>query len=367
MIAPGPIDVDIPLLKTFVTEAKFLNHSQRSRVLWPDVDLCSVKSNHVEKVVGDQGDRGWCDSFTGHIGGDPVTDDSTRNRAVDYVCHVDLANNFSLVFDQKRQACLVIVCAKQRADHAFYVKGIGCVRTGGLPRAKPGSVLQQALLKHLGVSHADKPQAHIAVSESKRHGHGVKISGMSNSNVADDKKLLRAQLAKQRPALSAQSGVSQKLQQAITELATQTNAKVVAAYLPFGSEPDIGGFIAAAAGLGIRLIMPVSVADGTLRWVNYDGRMAPGIFGFAEPIGEPATVADADLILVPASAVDATGARLGKGKGYYDIALSSVGNAAKTAAVVYDQEVLNKVPTEPHDQTMDYLVTPSGFKAAASR
>lgn len=149
-----------------------------------------------------------------------------------------------------------------------------------------------------------------------------------------------------------------KLASQLNSLVAKTRAKTVAAYLPFGTEPDIEGFLDEATRAGFTLIMPVSLPDGNLRWVVYAGAKAPGIFGFDEPVGTPTQLSNADLILVPASAADETGARLGKGKGFYDRALADLSSGAKTAAIVYDQELLERVPTEPHDRPVDFVVTP---------
>jgi 5-formyltetrahydrofolate cyclo-ligase len=70
-------------------------------------------------------------------------------------------------------------------------------------------------------------------------------------------------------------------------------------------------------------------------------------------------VRDADVVLVPALAVDRDGHRLGRGRGYYDRALESV--TAPVVAVVYDDDVIDDVPIEPHDRCVDGRLTPSGY------
>ncbi|MFM7029837.1 MAG: 5-formyltetrahydrofolate cyclo-ligase [Micrococcales bacterium] len=189
---------------------------------------------------------------------------------------------------------------------------------------------------------------------------------MSNPDAADDKKLLRARLSEERKAHSRDGSVRPKLADQLRTLVAETGAHTVAAYLPFGTEPDIGGFVESAAANGVRLIMPVSNTDGTLNWVVFDGSMSPGIFGFNEPTGEPARLESADLILLPASAADLGGTRLGKGKGFYDRALGQLQGSVKCAAVVYESEVLEKVPSEAHDQPVDFVVTPERIIAVGS-
>ena len=69
--------------------------------------------------------------------------------------------------------------------------------------------------------------------------------------------------------------------------------------------------------------------------------------------GEPPrgvdAVARADVVLVPALAVDAAGRRLGRGGGSYDRALARVGPLVPLIALIYDDELVEQVPAEGHD------------------
>jgi 5-formyltetrahydrofolate cyclo-ligase len=67
----------------------------------------------------------------------------------------------------------------------------------------------------------------------------------------------------------------------------------------------------------------------------------------------------AEVVVVPALAADRTGVRLGRGRGYYDRALTrSVG---RIVAVVYDDELMPALPSEPHDRRVDEVLQPSGL------
>ena len=80
-----------------------------------------------------------------------------------------------------------------------------------------------------------------------------------------------------------------------------------------------------------------------------------------------AAVADADVVLVPALAVGADGARLGRGGGSYDRALARVPAGRPRTALLYDGELLPGVPAEPHDQRVTGVVTPSGARHLVER
>jgi 5-formyltetrahydrofolate cyclo-ligase len=66
------------------------------------------------------------------------------------------------------------------------------------------------------------------------------------------------------------------------------------------------------------------------------------------------------VVVVPALAVARDGARLGRGGGYYDRALQHVRADAVLVALVFDDELLDELPVEAHDQPVSAVVTPSG-------
>ena len=67
----------------------------------------------------------------------------------------------------------------------------------------------------------------------------------------------------------------------------------------------------------------------------------------------------ADLVLLPALAVDRLGWRLGRGGGSYDRALTRVGTPIPTVALLYDGELLDRVPAGRHDQRVRLIARPS--------
>jgi 5-formyltetrahydrofolate cyclo-ligase len=142
-------------------------------------------------------------------------------------------------------------------------------------------------------------------------------------------------------------------------------AGTIAAYYSFGTEPDTHGLIFALWKRGGYVVLPVLLPDGDLDWASYEGpdSLAPGPRGLlqpTEPARGPGTVARADLVLVPALAVDARGYRLGRGGGSYDRALARVGGQVPTIALIYDDELLPTVPAEAHDQRVRVAARPAG-------
>jgi 5-formyltetrahydrofolate cyclo-ligase len=123
-------------------------------------------------------------------------------------------------------------------------------------------------------------------------------------------------------------------------------ARCVAAYEPLRTEPGSVDLLDALGRLGITVLLPVLLADRDLAWVAR-GTDAAG------------SLADAQLVLVPALAVDRRGHRLGRGGGSYDRALARVAAGTPVLALVFDDEVLPVVPVDPWDRPVTGALTPS--------
>jgi 5-formyltetrahydrofolate cyclo-ligase len=139
------------------------------------------------------------------------------------------------------------------------------------------------------------------------------------------------------------------------------------AYVPLGAEPGSIEMLDALLRQADRVLLPVArtTADDSavaLQWGEYHpGQLVTARFGLLEPAGPwlpAAAVADASVLLVPALAVDRTGARLGRGRGFYDRTLVLRNPEARLIAVVRDDELLDEVPYEPHDVPMTHALTP---------
>jgi 5-formyltetrahydrofolate cyclo-ligase len=177
--------------------------------------------------------------------------------------------------------------------------------------------------------------------------------------IEQQKRELRADLKSRRAGREYDPESASALCVQMAELCLSNGATKIACYLAYGNEPDTELFIDWAIENEIEVVLPVSNQDGSLSWVQFEGESQPGIFGFAEPVGKPGSLESSDLIFIPALAVDGRGQRLGKGKGYYDRALAALEAAAPVIAVVFEDELLEAVPTEDHDHPVDAAVTPS--------
>lgn len=156
-----------------------------------------------------------------------------------------------------------------------------------------------------------------------------------------------------------------------------TPGSTVCAYVPVGSEPGTPDMLDELLHLAGRVLLPVAhtAPDDTslpLQWGEYhSGELVTGLWGLQEP-PEPwlpeSALAEAELVLLPALAVDRRGVRLGRGGGFYDRSLAARAPGARLVAVVRDAEFVDQLPSEPHDVPMTHALTPErGLIALASR
>lgn len=209
---------------------------------------------------------------------------------------------------------------------------------------------------------------------------------------------LRARVAAARRARSdaarivARAQIATHLFDALTRMARERPLRAqqlpftVCTYLPLPSEPLPPRLVVDLIDAGIRVLAPVTVDAAPLDWCVIDRRSVPdvealttagafaaGPFGIAEPTGRrlgPAAIRGADVVLIPALAIDLTGTRLGRGGGHYDRSLSLLGPPDASAnpvipvrtprliAVLFDGEIVAELPHEAHDVRVTDVVTP---------
>ena len=142
-------------------------------------------------------------------------------------------------------------------------------------------------------------------------------------------------------------------------------------YLGVGSEPPSVPLIQALSGHGHEVLLPVCEPDRRLSWVYWTpdvtfvrSRYAP----ILEPDGARhglEIMAGVAALVIPATALDRSGNRIGQGGGYYDIFLASLATRVPNlplAAMIYDEELLpaGSIPSEEFDRKVPAALTPSG-------
>jgi len=118
---------------------------------------------------------------------------------------------------------------------------------------------------------------------------------------------------------------------------------------------------------GAQLALP-AIAEGKLifrAWVPGMQLRRVG-FGLSEP-GPEAKEVDPDIVFVPMLAFDLDGNRIGYGKAYYDGGIARLREKKRivAAGLAFEEQCVETVPTEPHDQKLDYVITEEGVRFSA--
>ena len=180
-----------------------------------------------------------------------------------------------------------------------------------------------------------------------------------------DKTELRAGMNELRAELSARNpDAGEMLADKFPMKLLERYGPVVAGYLPIGDEIDPQPLMQKLEAAGAQLCLPRVNDDGegmTYRAWSFGEPLEDRPFGLKEP---PAAseIAFPTLILVPLLAFDNSGNRLGYGKGHYDRALESLREQGRAfaCAVAFHGQLIDAVPSEPHDQLLEWAITEIG-------
>ncbi|WP_079161458.1 5-formyltetrahydrofolate cyclo-ligase [Streptomyces fodineus] len=191
-----------------------------------------------------------------------------------------------------------------------------------------------------------------------------------------DKRTLRRELLALRSRLTDDDvgETGRVLARRALDLPELAHARTVAAYVSVGSEPGTRALLDTLRARGVRVLLPALLPDNDLDWGEYTGPDSlarvqhGGKMALFEPSGTrlgPDAVTAADVVLLPGLAVDARGMRLGRGGGSYDRVLARLDRAGvrpRLVVLLYDTEVVARVPAEAHDKPVHAVVTPSGVR-----
>jgi 5-formyltetrahydrofolate cyclo-ligase len=182
-----------------------------------------------------------------------------------------------------------------------------------------------------------------------------------------DKALLRAEILARRRLLTRGTRVvtASSVREHVVAAVRGAGAARVCAYVPLGTEPGSQVLLDALTVGGVDVLVPVLLNDMDLDWAMYEGpwSLVTTARGLREPAGTRlgvAAIAAADVVIVPALAVDRAGRRLGRGGGSYDRALTRVRPGVPVVALLHDGELVDRVPVAAHDRAVTHVVTPGG-------
>jgi 5-formyltetrahydrofolate cyclo-ligase len=132
-------------------------------------------------------------------------------------------------------------------------------------------------------------------------------------------------------------------------------------FASFGAEVETLEIIKNSISMGKAAMIPKVGKDGLeIYEIKSMDELSPGYMGIPEPEPRPETMRrldDIDMVVIPGVAFDGKGSRLGYGKGYYDKLLSKMKKKIPIVAPAYEEQVVEYIPSEPHDIKIDKIVT----------
>jgi 5-formyltetrahydrofolate cyclo-ligase len=184
-------------------------------------------------------------------------------------------------------------------------------------------------------------------------------------------KSLKAEIRKQRlaarDAIPPETRIEKSLAMADFSDAIEFEpGAVISGFMPIRSEADIRPLMARLKARGARLGLPVVLNRETIvfRELLPTAPLLDTGFGTFGP-GPEAAVLDPDILLVPLSAFDEKGHRIGYGAGHYDRAIARLHGKSLTPRLIgiaFDVQRVEEVPSEQHDVQLDAILTESGLK-----
>lgn len=185
--------------------------------------------------------------------------------------------------------------------------------------------------------------------------------------MSSDKKALRQGMLARRDALDPEERIAMSLAMADAADAIPIEpGMTVAGYLPIRSEPDLRPLLSALRSRGAVLCLPVVLDRETIVFRRFDreGELVSAGFGTFGP-GPEQPELDPDLLLVPLSAFDRVGNRLGYGAGHYDraiVRLRAKGRAPRLIGAAFSCQEAEAVPVEAHDVPLAAILTENGLR-----
>jgi 5-formyltetrahydrofolate cyclo-ligase len=155
----------------------------------------------------------------------------------------------------------------------------------------------------------------------------------------------------------------------LVEIARELHATFVVAYVALSDEVSVEPFLKHLDGRGVPTLVPRVVVPGRVELAVW----SPGCSLVRDVEGVPAPQElsgwpdGSGLLVVPGRIFDTEGGRIGRGRGYYDRFLAEARAGVVVAGAAYEVQVVDRIPREPHDAGVDWLVTETGRRNFANR
>ncbi|NBN65250.1 5-formyltetrahydrofolate cyclo-ligase [Microvirga tunisiensis] len=203
------------------------------------------------------------------------------------------------------------------------------------------------------------------VSDIPNPDLGTYAGAEADADIGARKAAVRKQALARRAALPLPERIEASLMLAeAAGLLGLPGGVTVAGFWPIRDEIDPRPLLFRLGELGHPLCLPVVVGPRLVfRRLTRETQLVRAGFGTVVP-DERAPELTPDVLLMPLSAYDDRGWRLGYGRGYYDTAIAdlmAVGHPVRRIGLAFSVQQVDHVPTEPHDQPLEAILTEQGL------
>lgn len=188
-----------------------------------------------------------------------------------------------------------------------------------------------------------------------------------NQAMSSAKETIRFEAIKHRAKISVFDDLEdpEKACDLFFDIFKDVSGKVIATYWPKEHEFDVRYILEHALKRGAKCALPVVEKDcKILKFYEWSEQtsLVKGAFNVMQPDTQTAPELEPDIVIVPLLAFDLRGNRIGYGGGYYDATLADLRTRKPDIDAVgvcfAAQAVIFKLPTEDHDEKLDWVITP---------
>lgn len=181
-----------------------------------------------------------------------------------------------------------------------------------------------------------------------------------------NKEVIRQRALSKRRSLSSQQihSRSERIGERLFALSVFRKAKLVLFYISLPEEVQTHGMIKGCFREAKKVaVTTVDCATGEIvpfEIKKPDFDLICGAFDIPEPAEKdryPVYLPEIDLVVVPGVAYSEKGERIGFGGGFYDRLLRQLRPDSTSVAVCFECQIMDNVPCEEHDVSVDCIVT----------
>ncbi len=193
---------------------------------------------------------------------------------------------------------------------------------------------------------------------------------LTSMNIPSSKQVLRKRMRDMLKNIPHEEkrNASQRIVQSIATLPVYKRCSLVFGFIPMQSEPDLSLLYDLALSQGKKVAFPRCLSDGQMSYHlvgrNWREHLIVSSYGNLEPHAGvfkalSTSISEPSIILVPGLAFSAEGQRLGRSMGFFDRFLAHNGLSLFSIGICFALQIQRDLPTEPHDSTLDCVVTES--------